>query len=124
MLQGTVIGNLGKDAEVKTIGERQYISFRMASTAKRKNEEKTTWVSVLYRYNENLLPFLKKGQQVFVQGDLDVSAYSNREQQAQADVSIFASQLLLVGQREGQQQAPQQQQPKAPQQTAEDNLPF
>lgn len=124
MLQGTVIGNLGKDAEVKTIGERQYISFRMASTAKRKNEEKTTWVSVLYRYNENLLPFLKKGQQVFVQGDLDVSAYSNREQQAQADVSIFASQLLLVGQREGQQQVPQQQQPKAPQQTAEDNLPF
>ena len=124
MLQGTVIGNLGKDAEVKTIGERQYISFRMASTAKRKNEEKTTWVSVLYRYNENLLPFLKKGQQVFVQGDLDVSAYNNREQQAQADVSIFASQLLLVGQREGQQQAPQQQQPKAPQQAAEDNLPF
>lgn len=124
MLQGTVIGNLGKDAEVKTIGERQYISFRMASTAKRKNEEKTTWVSVLYRYNENLLPFLKKGQQVFVQGDLDVSAYNNREQQAQADVSIFASQLLLVGQREGQQQAPQQQQPKAPQQTVEDNLPF
>ena len=124
MLQGTVIGNLGKDAEVKTIGERQYISIRMASTAKRKNEEKTTWVSVLYRYNENLLPFLKKGQQVFVQGDLDVSAYNNREQQAQADVSIFASQLLLVGQREGQQQAPQQQQPKAPQQTVEDNLPF
>ena len=124
MLQGTVIGNLGKDAEVKTIGERQYISFRMASTAKRKNEEKTTWVSVLYRYNENLLPFLKKGQQVFVQGDIDVSAYNNREQQAQADVSIFASQLLLVGQREGQQQAPQQQQPKAPQQTEESNLPF
>lgn len=124
MLQGTVIGNLGKDAEVKTIGERQYISFRMASTTKRKNEEKTTWVSVLYRYNENLLPFLKKGQQVFVQGDLDVSAYNNREQQAQADVSIFASQLLLVGQREGQQQAPQQQQPNAPQQTAENNLPF
>lgn len=124
MLQGTVIGNLGKDAEVKTIGERQYISFRMASTAKRKNEEKTTWVSVLYRYNENLLPFLKKGQQVFVQGDLDVSAYNNREQQAQTDVSIFASQLLLVGQREGQQQAPQQQQPNAPQQTAENNLPF
>ena len=70
MLTAIVIGNLGKDAETKTIGERQYIAFRMASTAKRKDGDKTTWVSVMYRYNDRLLPYLKKGQQVFVQGDI------------------------------------------------------
>lgn len=119
MLTANVIGNLGKDAETKTIGERQFISFRMASTARRKDGDKTTWVSVMYRFNDKLLPYLRKGQQVYVQGDMDVSAYTNKEGAAQAEVSIFANQLVLLGQKEPAQAtqqpatpppAPQQQQ--------------
>ena len=127
MLTAIVIGNLGKDAETKTIGERQYIAFRMASTAKRKDGDKTTWVSVMYRYNDRLLPYLKKGQQVFVQGDMDVSTYTNKEGVQQVDVSLFASQLVLLGQRETAQQpsAPQPTPQPAPQQQGfNDGLPF
>ena len=100
MLTANVIGHIGKDAETKTIGERQFISFRMASTARRKDGDKTTWVSVMYRFNDKLLPYLRKGQQVYVQGDMDVSAYTNKEGAAQAEVSIFANQLVLLGQKE------------------------
>lgn len=112
MLTANVIGNLGKDAETKTIGERQFISFRMASTARRKDGDKTTWVSVMYRFNDKLLPYLRKGQQVYVQGDMDVSAYTNKEGAAQAEVSIFANQLVLIGQKEPAQVT---QQPTTPQ---------
>ena len=117
MLTANVIGHLGKDAETKTIGERQFISFRMASTARRKDGDKTTWVSVMYRFNDKLLPYLRKGQQVYVQGDMDVSAYTNKEGAAQAEVSIFANQLVLLGQKEPAQATPQPATPQpAPQQ--------
>lgn len=125
MLTASIIGNLGKDAEMKTIGERQYITFRMASTAKRKGEDKTTWVSVMYRQNDNLMPYLKKGQQVFVNGELDVSIYTSMEGTTQADLSLFANNLVLLGARENTQQeqkAPVKQPPR--QQPDDDRLPF
>ena len=135
MITANVIGNLGKDAETKTIGERQYIAFRMASTVKRKDGDKTTWVSVLYRFNDRLIQYLKKGTQVYVQGDMEISTYANREGQQQVDVSVFANQLVLLGQRDNAntqqpaQQPQQHYQQPAPnnQQPPQDNslgLPF
>lgn len=68
MLQLSVIGNLGRDAEVKHIGERDYIAFNVASTEKENGEEVTRWNSVLASNNQNIIPYLRKGQQVFVSG--------------------------------------------------------
>lgn len=124
MITVNIIGNLGKDAETKTIGERQYIAFRMASKAKRKDGDKTTWVSVMYRFNDKLLPYLKKGQQVYVQGDMDVNTYTNKEGVQQVDISVFAGQLVLLGQRDAAQQQQPQQQPTTQQQGFNDGLPF
>lgn len=90
------IGNLGRDAEVKTINDRQYLSFSVASTEKTKGEEQTTWLSVLYPYQESLLPFLKKGQQVYVSGRLKAGIYQN-QQSFGIDLSIFATTLQLCG---------------------------
>lgn len=130
MLTANVIGHIGKDAETKTIGERQFISFRMASTARRKDGDKTTWVSVMYRFNDKLLPYLRKGQQVYVQGDMDISTYTNKEGVQQVDVSVFANQLVLLGQREPAQATQQPTTPPpAPQQQSDlfrepSDLPF
>lgn len=132
MLTANVIGHIGKDAETKTIGERQFISFRMASTARRKDGDKTTWVSVMYRFNDKLLPYLRKGQQVYVQGDMDISTYTNKEGVQQVDVSLFANQLVLLGQRDAQPEQPSQPAPArqpAPQQQSDlfrepSDLPF
>lgn len=90
------IGNLGRDAEVKTINDRQYLSFSVASTEKTKGEEQTTWLSVLYPYQESLLPFLKKGQQVYVSGRLKAGIYQN-QQSFGIDLSVFATTLQLCG---------------------------
>lgn len=60
MIQIIIIGNLGRDAEVKRIGERDYISFSVASTGKENGEEVTRWISVLAGNNPNLLPYLKR----------------------------------------------------------------
>ena len=96
MLLATIIGNLGRDAEVKPINDKQYMSFSVASTEKRNNEEVTTWVSVLYPYQETLLPYLKKGQQVFVSGRLKAGIYQSQNTFG-IDLSVFAQTLQLCG---------------------------
>jgi len=96
MIQIQILGNLGRDAEVKTINDKQYLSFSVASTEKRNNEESVTWVSVLYPHQEALLPYLKKGQQVFVSGRLKAGIYQNQNSFG-IDLSVFANVLQLCG---------------------------
>ena len=91
-----LIGNLGRDAEVKHIGERDYLSFSVACTEKKSGEETTSWYSILYPYQESLLPFLKKGQQVYVSGRLKAGIYQN-QQSFGIDLSVFATTLQLCG---------------------------
>ena len=69
MLQFTIIGNLGADAEIKEWDGKKYSTFRIASTKRTKEKEETTWVSVSYFYNENFHPLLVKGQKVYVYGE-------------------------------------------------------
>ena len=105
MMQLQIIGNLGADAVEKEINGKKYISMCVASTKK----DRTTWVSVMYYYNERLLPYLKKGTQIFAGGEMNVGTYTNRDGVTQVDVSLWANVLQLVGgkstdtQREGRQ---------------------
>ena len=142
MLQLNAIINLGADAEAKTINDKQYISFRGASTEKKNGQDEVTWISVLAGYNENLLPFLKKGQQVFVSGKMKAGIYQSQNNIGM-DISVFAQTLQLCGGKRDEQatvpagspagQAPVQsvaesQQPSAPfppaQEEQKDDLPF
>lgn len=96
MLIAQIIGNLGRDAEVKHIGDKDYISFSVASTEKQGEQETTTWVSVLCSHNPNLLPFLKKGQQVYVSGRMKAGIYQS-QQSVGINISVFAQTLQLCG---------------------------
>lgn len=96
MILASIIGNLGKDAETKNINGKDYLSFSVASTEKQGEQEQTTWVSVLASNNPNLLPYLKKGQQVFVSGKLKASIYQNQNSFG-IDLSVFAQTLQLCG---------------------------
>jgi single stranded DNA-binding protein len=91
-----LIGNIGRDAETKHIGERDYLSFSVACTEKRNNEETTSWYSILYPFQESLVPYLKKGQQVFVSGRLKAGIYQSQSTFG-IDLSVFAQTLQLCG---------------------------
>ena len=107
MIQLNVLGNLGADAEAKEINGKKRITFRVASNRKRNGVDVTLWVSVLadYEYHKNLLPYLKKGQNVFVSGDGDFNIYQRHDGNFAMDVSImFPNILQLAG---GAKNAPQ-----------------
>ena len=140
MIQLNVLGNLGADAEAKEINGKKRISFRVASNRKRNGTDTTIWVSVLadYEYHKNLLPYLMKGQNVFVSGDGDFNIFKCRDGNFAMDVSIaFPDILQLAGGAKNAPQAANGQQPNNyPQQQAntaqaqnngqiaDDNMPF
>ena len=94
MIQITITGNLGADAERKQINDRTYIAFRMAVKGRK---DTTTWVSVLYRDSDKLLQYLKKGQSVLIIGEPSFNLYTNKEQRTALDISVFANTLELTG---------------------------
>lgn len=60
-----IIGNLGRDAEVKEVNGNQFVSFTIADTNKRKTAagevvESTTWYDCTMN-KTNVFPYLKKG---------------------------------------------------------------
>lgn len=133
MIQITITGNLGADAERKQINDRMYIAFRMAVKGRR---DTTTWVSVLYRDSDKLLQYLKKGQSVLIIGEPSFKFYVNKERLPALDISVFANTLELTGAKDTAQVStqPAQENPSERQQTGnngkvsaqpvENDLPF
>jgi single-strand DNA-binding protein len=100
MFQITVIGNLGQEADLKDLNGKKYTAFRVAANVKRGQQQETTWVSVLATYRENLQPYLTKGTQVYVCGDANIKAYAKHDGTACYDVSVFATNIQLLGKQE------------------------
>lgn len=106
MLQFTCIGNLGGDAEVKTANGKQFVSFNVGHNDRWTDDagvvhESTTWVScALNGDGGRLLPYLKRGACVFVQGRGSVRCYSSPTQRAMvAGANISVDRIELVGGR-------------------------
>ena len=76
MLETTVIGNLGRDAEIKDINGQRYVTGSVAHSAGR--DKPTTWVKFMYRIGERstIQNLLKTGAKIFVRGDLQVGTFT------------------------------------------------
>lgn len=101
MLQFSILGNLGADAEKKEYNGRPFVSFRVAHSEKRQDgTEATTWVScVMNGDGGNVLPYLKRGQKVFVQGRGRVKTFSSpKTHQIEAGLDVSVDRVELCGQ--------------------------
>ena len=101
MLQFSILGNLGADAEKKEYNGRPFVSFRVAHSEKRQGgTEATTWIScVMNGDGGNVLQYLKRGQKVFVQGRGRVKTYSSpKSHQIEAGLDLSVDRIELCGQ--------------------------
>lgn len=97
MIQLQVIGNLGRDAEIKEFGGVKYASFSVCHTEKRGDKEFSTWVNCLKRdENGKLAPYLTKGSKVYVSGSPRANAYSSNGE-AKADLQLTVFNLEFCG---------------------------
>lgn len=131
MQQVTLIGNVGKDAELRTTNAGTTMAkFSVATSERRGGEEKTEWwnVTVFGQSAENAARLVTKGQKVFVQGRFELREYEqNGVKRMSLDVSCDKWELCGGGhpQQRGEQYRPSPQtrapaESRRPQQTAFD----
>lgn len=115
MIKLMVIGNLGKDATVNTVNNKNVINFSVAHTEKYNDKEKTTWVECAYWSEKTgIAPYLKKGQQVYVEGQPEVRTWeSNGKSGASLQIRVISVQLL-GGKKEAAEAQPIKQDEEAP----------
>ena len=106
-----VLGNLGKDPEVRyTPNGAAVCNLRIATTRNWKNKdsgekmEETEWHSVvLYdRQAEIAGEYLKKGRPVYIEGRLKTRKWTDKEGLDRYTTEIVADSMQLLGSREGQ----------------------
>jgi len=102
-----VVGYLGRDPEMRyTPTGVPVTSFSMATTRKWTNangepQEKTTWfrVTCWRKLAESAAQYLKKGQAVLVEGEIDASAWTDKEGNPRASLELNALTWRFVGGR-------------------------
>lgn len=109
MIKLQVIGNLGKDCMVNMVNGKNVINFSVAHTERYRDstgvqKEKTTWVECAYWTDRTgISPYLKKGQQVFVEGTPEIRSFTRNDGTTGSSLSLRVQYVQLVGARDGQQ---------------------
>ena len=92
-----IMGNIVTDAEVKTSQSgNEFVAFRVAVNEYMGDEKKTTYFDVSYAKN-NVLPYLKAGQRVYISGKPSLGASLGKDGKAYHNAHIYARDLELLG---------------------------
>lgn len=95
MLKGQIIGNIGADAEVRSLGGKEYWQLRVAH--RRRKEDPAEWVRVMARKNgDGLGQLLRKGATLYAAGDLRCTWYVKRDGTTEMDVTIWADEVQVM----------------------------
>jgi len=105
-----LIGNLGRDPEMNYTPDGTAVckfSIAVSKTGKTKDGDKTentTWYNVVAWRGlaEMLSTHLKKGQQVFVQGELNVRQYTTKDGRNGTSLDVTVEKFQFLGRREEQ----------------------
>lgn len=103
MLKATLIGNLGADAEVRSANGRDFVSFRVAHSWNFTSSDGTInsgtiWVDCIGNNLQNVVSHLKRGTQVFVEGNVSLRVYSSKQDRCmKAGLTIHVESLQLIG---------------------------
>lgn len=103
MIKLQVIGNLGKDCTTNNVNGRTVMNFSVAHTEKIREasgqtKDKTIWVECSYWTEKTgIAPYLKKGTQVFVEGQPDVRTYAKSDGTTGVSLTLRVSSVQLLG---------------------------
>lgn len=100
-----LLGNLGKDPEVRYTPQQMAICrFPIATSDRRKDQsgqwvDQTEWHTVVAfgKTAENCARFLKKGRQVFVEGKIRTNKWQDKEGKDRYTTEIVADTVQFVG---------------------------
>lgn len=118
----TLIGNIGREPELRTTaGGKSVANFSVATSVRKAGEEQTLWhrVTCYDKLADIAAQYAKKGRQVYIDGKLNYSTFTDKQGVERTVTEIIANELQLLGKNE----APAEEKPKARPQ-AEEEIPF
>lgn len=100
----TIIGNLGKDPELRYTPQGDAVcSFSIATNEKRKDksgetQDVTTWfkVTLWRRLAENAAKFLTKGSTVYIEGRLQVEEWTDRDNNNRFSLAVQGTDMHFI----------------------------
>jgi single-strand DNA-binding protein len=100
----TLVGNVGKDPELKTVGTAKVVDFSIAinEPARGQQPERTEWYRVSFwdRRAETIAQYVRKGTQILVEGRLSIRTYIDpNTQRDRYSLEVSGSDFVLLGSR-------------------------
>ena len=97
-----LVGNLGADPEKKEIsGGKVMAKLRLATKAATKEGETSWWYVAAFRWSADYaLQYLKKGDQVLIEGAVTMRDYTDKDGNKRQAVDIVADRIQSVGKRQ------------------------
>ena len=100
-----LLGNLGKDPEVRSTSGGMAIARFPLATGERRKDQSGQWVDHTEWHNvvtfgktaENCQKFLKKGRQIFVEGRIRTNKWQDKEGKDRYTTEILADNVQFVG---------------------------
>lgn len=120
MVSIELIGNLGADCRKVENNGASFYSFNVCDNRKVGETEQSMWYGCnLNRVSDKLLPYLKKGQQVFVRGIPRYRIFDSAVHHCKmVAVDILVNEIQLVG------AAPKQEEQADGEQSSKENMIF
>lgn len=104
MARVAIIGHLGRDPELKEVGDKDLASFSVAVSEKWRNkagesQETTQWFkcNCWSGLSKTAMNYLHKGDPVYVEGRLSIRSYTGKDGVEKTSVEINVSDLNLLG---------------------------
>lgn len=99
MQRTTILGNVGKDAEVKSINGKSVINFSVGVSEKYKGadgvqKEYTTWFNAQWWVESyQVAKYITKGSKIYVEGTVQAKAYKDFKGEAKASLNLTVQSL-------------------------------
>lgn len=122
MQETTIIGNIGKDAEVKSVNGREVINFIVAVNRNWKDNAGTKHTETTWYYcakwinpgqSKAVVAYLTKGTQVLVRGLCSPTLYKTKNNETAIDMRLRIDDVKLLSSSKASDGAPAQNQPAA-----------
>lgn len=124
----TLIGRVGQDANIRTVGDQKVASFNLATSEKYKGKdgnvvEQTEWHSITIwgKLAEVVEKYVTKGTQLYIEGKLKTEKYTDSTGTEKYVTRIIANTMQLLGGKPEGQPAQQSAAPKVQQKPAYQN---
>jgi len=108
--QITLIGNVGRDPELKYVNDGIAVAnFSVAVTLRNSQSETTDWYEITCwrKQAETVANAVRKGQRVLVSGQLTLKTYQNRDNQTVSKLAVEAHNVIFLSPKDTTPPLPQ-----------------